>query len=369
MARVWKPSRIDPKTGKRVKYRHWYYAFRDQYGATVKRKGFTDKKATQEIARRAELTAERRAAGLHVADDDGPRQPFQIALAAYIADMFRRDASERHRRECHRCVTAVFDGCGWKRLGELRPDAIDHWLSKLAQAGKSPRTRNGYLGLTSTFLDWCVVRRLLPENPLAALKKTPNPKGARPAPRRAFRIAEFAALIGCPAASRRHDQYLLAAATGFRRSTLRKLQRRHADLSDPARPMWRLDGAILKNKRSYVLPMTPEAAEAAGRMLACPRRGKGRRAEHLLPDAPPLQQTLNADMAAAGVAKRDAAGRALVFHSFRYFFCARMARVLPIQKVKVLMCHETLQMTADLYLQLDIDDLGAEVWNAPGLMG
>jgi hypothetical protein len=60
-------------------------------------------------------------------------------------------------------------------------------------------------------------------------------------------------------------------------------------------------------------------------------------------------------------------GRHADFHSFRYTFCSLMGRILPIQKVKVLMRHSTITLTADLYLDLGIDDTAEGVWTLPRL--
>ena len=74
-------------------------------------------------------------------------------------------------------------------------------------------------------------------------------------------------------------------------------------------------------------------------------------------------------MAKAGIAPVDAYGRHADFHSLRYTFCRLMGEVLPIQKVKVLMRHGTIGLTADLYGKLGIDDLGEDVWNLPPILG
>ena len=63
----------------------------------------------------------------------------------------------------------------------------------------------------------------------------------------------------------------------------------------------------------------------------------------------------------------DDYGRHADFHSFRYTFCRLMGEVLPIQIVKVLMRHQTIGLTADLYGKLGIDDLGEKVWTLPSL--
>ena len=45
-----------------------------------------------------------------------------------------------------------------------------------------------------------------------------------------------------------------------------------------------------------------------------------------------------------------------------------MGRVLPIQKVKILMRHKAIRMTADLYMQLGLEDVGEEVWTLPRVL-
>ena len=47
--------------------------------------------------------------------------------------------------------------------------------------------------------------------------------------------------------------------------------------------------------------------------------------------------------------------------------CRSMGEVLAIQIVEVLMRHATISLTADLYGNLGIDDLGEKVWALPGL--
>jgi hypothetical protein len=73
-------------------------------------------------------------------------------------------------------------------------------------------------------------------------------------------------------------------------------------------------------------------------------------------------------MARAGIADQDAEGRWVDFHSLRYTFCRLTAEVLPIQVVKRLMRHSTLQLTADLYGELGIEDVTREVWSLPPIL-
>ncbi len=55
------------------------------------------------------------------------------------------------------------------------------------------------------------------------------------------------------------------------------------------------------------------------------------------------------------------------FHSFRYFFCTTLAKVLPLMKVKLLMRHQDIRTTANLDADLGLTDVGEEVWSLPRL--
>ncbi len=71
----------------------------------------------------------------------------------------------------------------------------------------------------------------------------------------------------------------------------------------------------------------------------------------------PRNEVLQADLRAAGIEPVDGEGRHADFHALRYTFCRLMGEVLPIQKVKVLMRHSTIKLTADPHTQLGIDGL------------
>ena len=78
--------------------------------------------------------------------------------------------------------------------------------------------------------------------------------------------------------------------------------------------------------------------------------------------AMPHVHALHTDLERAGIPRRDERGRWADFHSFRYSFCTWMGRQYPIQKVKVLMRHSTIKLTADLYTDLGIDDVAEAEW-------
>jgi site-specific recombinase XerC len=354
MARVYKKKRNGTKE------RHWTIIWWDAAEGRERRTpGFSDKEASLSKGRALERAAERRSQGLDVPEASGLGRRIVEVCGEYLADLARRGATELHRRNVALAVPRAAKACGWEYLRDVRPRDFGEYLGRLATAGRSPNTRNQYLTLWRTFADWCVGVKLLAENPLSVLAKASDPRDERPCRRRAFTRDELARL--CAAAPDRAFVYGLAAWTGFRRRTLGLLERRHLDLTDPVRPVWRLDARALKGRRPAVLPVVPEALDLL-------------RQRHdlasLHPKTPlcgptPAEARFLRDLARADVPRLDAHGRRLVFHSLRYTFCARMADRLPVQKVKVLMCHRTLAMTADLYGDLGLSADGQDAWTVP----
>jgi integrase len=173
--------------------------------------------------------------------------------------------------------------------------------------------------------------------------------------------------------------YEVAAYSGLRREELRRLQKCDLDPTGP-RPRWHLCPEVSKNGLPWNLPMLPECAAVLRPLweaLPSPESllfgaglaGKGRRGRPRKDTGPgvPKITSLYEDLRRAGVERVDARGRHADFHSFRYTFCKTVGAVLPIQKVKLLMRHLTLGMTADLYADLEMEDVAEEVWDLPPL--
>jgi integrase len=126
------------------------------------------------------------------------------------------------------------------------------------------------------------------------------------------------------------------------------------------KPRWRVCPEITKNGRGAELPMLPDCARA---MLP--------RWSLLTPAAPlvivPHIQAWHAHLLKAGIAEQDERGRWADFHSLRYTFGTWMSRQHPIEVVQRLMRHSTIKLTADLYTDLGLEDIGKTVWSLPPL--
>lgn len=365
MASIYKPTLKDPKTGKRVKCRYYRIVFIDENGKRRSVRGFKDKEATEAAARRIEQRVERIKAGLPV--DDQTARPWAECVEAYVAELQRRgsQANGSHVRENRRQLTRLAADLAWSTPRDARASSLTEWLAARAVEGMAPRTQNHYATRVKAFLNWCVEQGWVAENPLARVKLAKVGQKGRRRLRRAYSAEELQALFSIVPEPRR-TVYRIATLCGLRRKELKLLQKEDLTPIGPA-PCWHLRPSIDKAGRGERIPMLPDCADLVRPLWEAAKpgerifpTGKGRPgiATHL---------TLNADLAAAGIPKVDARGRHADFHSFRYTFCSLMGRVLPIQKVKVLMRHSTIKLTADLYTDLGIDDLAEGVWTLPRL--
>ncbi|MFO0878158.1 MAG: hypothetical protein U0840_12480 [Gemmataceae bacterium] len=277
--------------------------------------------------------------------------------------------SQRHRErvsEARRIIFKVFEGCGWERLGDVRRDAFSDYLAAMAEAGKAPLTRKQHLAFARNLLYWCVDQGWLLESPLEGIEAPTVGHAGRRRLRRAYSDDELRRLLAATPEPRR-TRYLIAALSGYRRKELRLMERQ--DLTPTGdRPRWHLRAEVSKNRRCDIVPIVPILQPILAPIWARLRSASSLlRADDGLGVALPHHETLHADLAWAQVERITEDGRHADFHSFRYTFCRLKGEVLPIQKVKVLMRHSTIKLTADLYGELGIDDLGEDVWSLPPL--
>jgi integrase len=343
--------------------------FKDQHGQWRWTSGFSDRRATEALAAKIEHDAERLAAGLppdyrdvtarHLGLDEpaghAPAPGIEEVLGLYLADLQRQQAAEatiRHRRDK---LSTLLRRCGWKTLADVTAEAITRHLAGLSEAGCAASTTNAYRDVLHTFLAWCESQRYAQGNAAQSVKHA-DVRGPGPYRRRAFTAAELHQLLD--ASPRRSALYLAAALSGFRKKEIHLLERRDADLEAA---LWHVRPEVDKNRRAWIIPVLPDLLPTVRRLCEglAPR-------DRLFPRKPG-QDRLNEDLRRAGIVKVTPDGRRVNFHSLRYTFCTLLARVLPIQEVKVFMRHLTLKRTADLYLDLGIQDLRQAVAKLPSI--
>lgn len=369
MGSCFKPTRIDPRTGRRVKYRRYRIVWVDELGRRRTAMAYSDHAASRAMLARKETEAARRREGLPVADQGRLLMPAGEFLDAFARELVSRGSEPggTYVREATRTLRAVFSGCGWSSLGQVRVDGFRGYLAGLAERGLAPGTRQRHGDVLRNAVRWAVDQGWLAADPLAGLKPVRVGEAGKRRRRRALTRPELLALLAA-VPERRANLYRLAALSGLRRKELRLMRKGDLDPVGP-KPCWRLRAEAAKNRRLDVVPICPDALAVAlpawellplptSRLLSSP----------LLWPAVPSHETFTADLARAGIPKVDGEGRRCDFHCLRYTFCRLMAEVLPIQVVKVLMRHSSIKLTADLYLSLGIEDVGERVWRLPSVL-
>jgi len=136
-------------------------------------------------------------------------------------------------------------------------------------------------------------------------------------------------------------------------------------------PRWHVRGTITKSGRPLQVPTVPDCAlviRAWWEALPTPARllfgdnTDRRPVKNQKRTVVPHSATRQEDLKATGVGRVDGQGRRADFHSFRYTFCRLMGERFPIQKVKTLMGHSTIKLTADLYGEPGMEDVAEDVW-------
>jgi integrase len=354
-----------------VERRSWYVAYEGADGRRIVVKGYTDKAATEELARSKEKLAARIKAGLVTVDLDRSAMPVAEALDAYLVDLERLGRDETYRYNIRKMVGRLARECRWPTLGSIRADPLREWLAEMAKDGPAgedgkrrkalaPRTLNEYLTTAQTLLTWCCGQKppWLEGNPLAHLERADESDKRRR--RRALtpeQLQKFLQVCG----DRRYV-YLTAALSGLRRKELRLLQWGDIIL-DGDFPHIQLRVKANKARREDVVPLNPELLE----LLQSIRPADATAATPVFASVP-VMRTYKRDLAAAGISYKDEQGRQADFHALRMAFGTYLQRAgVPIRTAMQLMRHSDIRLTAKVYTDPTLLDTAGAVAKLPRL--
>lgn len=336
----------------------WCCEYTGADGKRHRKAGFRDRASTVQLAARLEAEAARARAGLPPRREPRPAAARSVVdlIDEYAADLAARGRTALYVRKTRSLLAAAVAATGWSAAADLATATPAAWVAKAA----SPRSYNERRDTLHWFGGWLARSGHAAANPFAGLPAAP--RNQRVKERRALTRDEFRRLLAAVPDSRK-AAYELAAYTGFRHKELRLLEWRDADFgTDPA--VWRLRASATKARRGDVVPMTREAEKLALKL----RLAAGSPADTARVVRVPCRRTVRQDFAAAGVGP-GSDGKAVNFHSLRYFFCQELAKVLPVQVVKELMRHKSITTTVDLYARLGLADLADRVRELPPIFG
>lgn len=351
MGSIYRPTYTD-RHGERKQAKTWRIAYTDEAGQRRTVGGYKDKKATLEKLRQLEQRVDRLRAGLPVEGEGAaPEKVIEDALVAWQAELRMLGRTADYIKAVAVVVRWAARDCRWRTLADIKADAFGSFLAALSAEGRADNSVNAVRDRSSFFCNYCVRQGWLAANPLAKVKRAN--RRCRPRRRRAFTPDELQRVLSCT--TRLRSMILFAALTGLRRHELRALQKR--DVVWHPSPRLHLRPEATKSRRADKLPLLPEAADVIRPLWDRAERPTDR----LFPGLRCGQEAFAEIVRRAGVAKRDADGRQVDFHSLRYYHCTRLARRLPIQIVSRLMRHRKISLTNELYTDLGIDQLAEDV--------
>jgi integrase len=360
MASVFKQSyTMKNKSGNRVrkKSKFWYVDFKDADGARKRVKGFKDKAATAQLAAELERKAELARTGIIDRYAEDRKKPLKQHLEDFYQALLAKGDTIDHAKQTKYRAKQIINRCKFAMWTDISASKVQRCLADLRneEDGLSAQTSNYYLQAIKQFCRWMVQDGRASESPVVHLTRM-NAKADRRHDRRALEPDEMRRLLETTiAAPKRYGMegyervllYRVAAETGLRRKELGSLKVSYFD--------WkactvRVSCSYTKNKKMAEVSLRPDTAAELQTFFA----GK-------LPDVKAFGGTykrltsktaemLKADLADAGIAYVDNAGRYADFHSLRHTTGSLLAASGVHPKVaQSIMRHGDINLTMSLY--------------------
>lgn len=176
------------------------------------------------------------------------------AIESYLQHLQTEDRAQktivRYRGE----LQAFRDFCEAqrvRRLTQVAPALFDRFRAE-RKKNHGPKTMYHEGVVCKQFLNWCVTRHLIGENPLQSYKLQKPPFEPKPAPS----IEEVRRILAA-SSSRRKAQFALLAFTGMRSGELQRLRCEDVDLENGWLHVLSREGAETKTRRSRKVPIHP----------------------------------------------------------------------------------------------------------------
>lgn len=373
--RITRTHRLPDGSTRSTRSRVWYACWRDPATGKWRRKaGYTDKRLTEQLARRLEREAIEVREGLRHPTAEHRARPVAELAAEYRQHLLDQGRGDDHARNTHSKIAAVADGCGWATAADLDAESAGRWLARQrrerARFGAS--THNHYVTALRAFGRWLADTGRAPTHPFTRLAKVNAAADPRHR-RRSLTSTEQATLFATTRASPRVSWgldgparaalYTTACYTGLRAEELSRITPAHLRL-DVEPPTLTLTGAEDKAKRGDTIPLHPAAVAVLTGIAANTAAG-----EPLWPGGwwrDGAVAMLRRDLAAADIPYRDDRGEYADFHALRTTFVTNLARAgVPLQAAIRLARVTDAKLITHVYTRLRRDDLAAEVGKVP----
>lgn len=268
MASVFKRGR--DKSRRHVPY---YIEYFDHDGKRRRKKGFTDRGLTEQLAAKLENEVMLRREGLIDPEDEAAAQrkraPIEEQLTAFEKSLSRSDNTPKHVKLTMSRVRRIVDEAGFERPADIDFESVEQVLREMLESEEiGHKTYNHYVQSMDQFCKWLShgQRKILSHNPIAGMERLNTEVDVRH-PRRALKLDEFDKLVESARASgveiqcfdgeERARIYLISYFTGLRRKEIGSLTPRSFDLNGNP-PTVTVEAACSKHRRKDVLPLHEE---------------------------------------------------------------------------------------------------------------
>jgi integrase len=259
---------------------------------------------------------------------------------------------------------------GPRRLADVTSDVMSRFQARLRKEGLSDASIASYLRHLKASLRWAVKQGLMAKAPEIEMPKRGRKKG-RAMHGRPITGEEFDRMIvATPLVRKLEPEKWVRLLRGIWLSGLRLGESlalswdEDADLTvrlDGAYPKIRIYAEAEKGKKDRLLPITPDFAEL---LYAVPEEDRHGLVFGITTSIKRVSRYISAIGERAGVVVSKAEGKFASAHDLRRSFGTRWAMRVKPATLKLMMRHKTIETTMDYYVDLDSDDVAAELWGA-----
>lgn len=334
----------------------YWIEFYDHEDKRRRRKGFSEKGLSEQLAAKLENEALLRRSGMidQAAEKLAAerRTPIDEHLKSYEKNLKQRSTTAKHVKLTMTRLHALLKQCKIERLAELSVEQVQSGLTALQEQEKfGPRTYNHYVQAIVSYGHWLVEASRLAAHPLLSLKRQNVELDIR-RKRRALSDEEIVKLLDSARQSGKRLQgysgeerarlYLFSCLTGLRKSEIASLSPKSFRLAGDE-PTVTVEAACSKHRRTDVLPLHPALVGEVVQWI------KGMAKEEAI--FPGLKnkktcQMVKSDLARVGIPYRTSEGVADFHAAGRHTFVTQLLRSgATLPEARELARHADVKMT------------------------
>jgi integrase len=348
--------------------------YTDEHGDRRKKKGYTDKRVTERLAKELEDRARRIRDGLDDPKAEAYRDhegaPLTDHLEAFGRSLVAKGATLKHVKTTKQRAQRMFDLAKAKRISDLSLSSALDAIQALREVGLSQQSLNHHIRAVKAFSRWLWSDKRAREHHLAHLA-TSSVDFDRRHVRRLLSPEEAAKVVQAAESGPeafgmtgpdRAILYALALGTGFRANELRTLIPERFNL-DSDTPTVLGKSCYTKNGKEAIQPLAPSLAIRLRTWLAMRPPGK--------PVFDPMTrrtaEMIRVAREAAGIPYETDAGVA-DFHSLRGDFISYLVSSgASVRTCQTLARHSTPSLTIGIYAKASLHDINGAVGALPDL--